>query len=437
MTRLWLLGGTHFGLTMLALSLHVPGALGLGSLTLKSWFVAITGISAAVYVLAVMLVTHHPGLRHGVWVVVLVAAGLRAPLIVSPPFLSTDVYRYIWDGRVQALGLNPYRYLPADPALASLRDDTVYPRINRAGYAPTIYPPAAQVLFGVVGFVWSSITAIKLAMAGFEVLTVYCLWQLLAVARLPTERVLIYAWNPLPVWAFASDGHIDAAVAGLLAATLLLRARRRDAWAGITLGLMILVKFLPVVVAPVLWRRRAGWRAAAAAVVTMAVLYGAYSSVGIRVFGFLSGYGLEEGYDTGDGFWLLAGVARVVPLPVSAAIVYKIAAGLVLAGCGAWLAFVRRPDDPVAVCSAAGIMMALLTCAISPHYPWYFAWLAVPCVLAPSPAVLWLATAPMLLYLDTFGDRLIWPSVIYVPAIGFALASLRRASANGAIKGVT
>ena len=57
------------------------------------------------------------------WVVLLVAAALRLPLIVSPPFLSTDIYRYVWDGRVQAAGVNPYRYLPADPALASLRDD--------------------------------------------------------------------------------------------------------------------------------------------------------------------------------------------------------------------------------------------------------------------------------------------------------------------------
>jgi hypothetical protein len=367
--------------------------------------------------------------------VLLVAVALRLPLIVSPAFLSTDVNRYVWDGRVQAAGVNPYRYLPADPALAGLRDDAVYPRINRAAYAPTIYPPAAQVIFAAVGYVWSSITAVKATMAGFEMLAVFCLLRLLAAAKLPAERVLIYVWNPLPVWAFAGNGHIDAAAIGLLATALLLRVRYRDGWAGVALGLAILVKFLPAVVAPVLWRRRAGWRTAVSAAGVIVVLYGLYSSAGIRLFGFLVGYGSEEGYDSGDGFWLLAGISRIMKLPAFAVVIYKVAVVAILAGFTAWIAFVRRPDGAVAICAAAGTTMALLTSAISPHYPWYFAWLAAPCVLAPSPALLWLATAPVLLYLDTFGDRFVWPSVVYVPAIGLALAGLRRSSAAAAIKG--
>ena len=131
MIRLWILGGLLFALTMAALSLHVPGALGVGSIMLKTRFVVITGLSAAVYLVAVLMVTHRPATRHGIWVVLLVAAAIRLPLIPAPPFLSTDLYRYVWDGWVQAKGVNPYRYVPADPALGSLRDDLVYPRINR------------------------------------------------------------------------------------------------------------------------------------------------------------------------------------------------------------------------------------------------------------------------------------------------------------------
>jgi alpha-1,6-mannosyltransferase len=103
----------------------------------------------------------------------------------------------------------------------------------------------------------------------------------------------------------------------------------------------------------------------------------------------------------------------------------------VLAG---WFAFVRRPDDPVSICAAAGVMMAVLTFAISPHYPWYFAWLAVPCVLAPRPSVVWLSSAPILTYLDTFGDRFFWPSVVYVPAILLAAGSLLRPSHSALVK---
>ena len=79
----------------------------------------------------------------------------------------------------------------------------------------------------------------------------------------------------------------------------------------------------------------------------------------------------------------------------------------------------------MALCAAAGVMMAVVTFAISPHYPWYFAWLSLPCVLAPNPAIIWLGAAPVLLYLDTNGDRFFWPSVVYGPAILLALAGLR------------
>jgi hypothetical protein len=437
MIRLWVLGGLLVALTMAALSLHVPGALGVGSITLKTRFVVITGVSTAVYLLAVVMVTHRVGTRHGVWVVLLVAAVLRLPLIVSPAFLSTDVYRYIWDGRVQAFGVNPYRYMPADPALAPLRDDVVYPRINRAEYAPTIYAPVAEMLFGAIGFVWSSVTGVKAVMVGFEMLAVCCLLGLLSDAKLPPERVLIYAWNPLPVWAFAGNGHIDAAAIGLVAAALLLRVRHCDGWAGVALGLAVLTKFLPAVVAPVLWRRRAGWRTAVAAVLTTSLMYLAYSKVGLRVFGFLQGYGDEEGYASGEGFWLLAGLSRLMTLPPGAALVYKGCAVLLLAVLGAWFAFVRRPDDAVSICAAAGVMMAVLIFAISPHYPWYFAWLAVPCVLAPTPVVVWLSAAPMLMYLDTFGDRFVWPSVVYVPAVLLAASRLRSSPTAAPIKGIT
>ena len=74
-----------------------------------------------------------------------VAVALRALLLTAPPILSSDIYRYIWDGRVQAAGINPDRYVPADRP-TSIRDAGIYPQINRASYAHTIYPPVAQLV---------------------------------------------------------------------------------------------------------------------------------------------------------------------------------------------------------------------------------------------------------------------------------------------------
>ena len=83
----------------------------------------------------------------GVAAILTTAALLRVSILPLDPYHSTDIYRYIWDGRVQAAGVNPYLYIPVDTALSALRDTTIWPNINRAGYAHTIYPPAAEALF--------------------------------------------------------------------------------------------------------------------------------------------------------------------------------------------------------------------------------------------------------------------------------------------------
>jgi hypothetical protein len=72
-------------------------------------------------------------------IVLFVGASFRAELVDQTPYLSSDVYRYIWDGRVQASGINPYRFLPTAPQLAHLRDDAIYGHINRREFAHTIY----------------------------------------------------------------------------------------------------------------------------------------------------------------------------------------------------------------------------------------------------------------------------------------------------------
>ncbi len=423
MIRLALPGTILLGLTLAGLSLHTPGSGIVGTPQAAVELVVILCVSAAVYLAAVSGVLYWGAPRRGIWIVLLVAIALRVPLIVSPAFLSSDINRYVWDGRVQVAGISPYRYIPDDPALAFLRDTAIFPHINRADYAPTIYPPGAQVIFAIVAWVWSGPTGIKLAMVGFEILAVFCLMRLLAAASLPAERVLIYAWNPLPVWAFAGNGHIDAAVAGFVSLALLLRVRRRDGWAGAALGLAVLTKLLPAVVAPVLWRRGGGWRLALTATATVAAFYALYSGVGWRVFGFLGGYGAEEGLNDGSGLWLLNLVRRVVALPAAAGPVYLAGLAIVLAGLGAQYAFVRRPDGAVALCGAAGTMMAVLTAGLGPPYPWYFAWLAVPATVSPNPAVLWLATVPVLMYLEGYRDSLAWSSAIYGPAALLAIAA--------------
>ena len=162
------------------------------------------------------------------------------------PFLSTDLYRYVWDGRVQRAGIDVYRYIPDDPALASLRDAEIYPHVNRHEYARTVYPPTAQVVFRAIASIWPECDDgagrdARLRPAGDRVML-----RLLTIAGLDPARVLIYAWNPLSVWEFAGNGHVDAVAIGLLSLAMLARIRGRGAWTGAILGAAVLVKFLPV-----------------------------------------------------------------------------------------------------------------------------------------------------------------------------------------------
>ena len=421
--RLAFLGLLLLALTLGALALHVPGEGTVGTAARKDWFVALLGLAALVQFAAIATVRRGVP-RSAVWLVLAIALALRTGPLLAPPFLSSDVYRYAWDGRVQAAGFNPYAYLPADPALASLRDTAVYPHINRADTAPTIYPPAAQILFAAIGWAAPGVTAVKVMMVGFEALLLLAAALVLRRSGLPEAWIVVWAWNPLAIWAFAGNGHIDAAAAGLLAVALLLIRWRGGLLAGVALGAAILTKFLPLAAAPVFWPL-GKYRAATATIITAAVLYACYASVGPRVLGFLPGYSTEEGLADGSGFWLLAGLAHLGPLPGFATQLYLAVAALMLGALAIWIAFIRPPTTDADIWRAAGWLMAGVTVAISPHYPWYFAWLALPAIVAPSRALVWLSTSPVLLYVNPFEDRFTWACLVYLPALALAIADHR------------
>jgi len=436
--HLAILGTVLLLLTLGGQALHQPGALGVGTPERKLEFVALLAVAAATYMYAVAWVVRRTFPARALWLVFGIGLGLRLGVLFGPPILSTDIYRYVWDGRVQAAGNNPYVYVPSDPALTALRDDMVYPRINRIDSARTIYAPAAEIVFGVIGTIAPGVLAIKAVMVGFEALAVLCLLRLLAMARLPATRVLIYLWNPLAVWAFAGNGHVDAMAIGLLAAAMLLRARGRDGSAGAMFAACVLVKFLPLIVAPALWRGRS--RIALVAAASAATLYAWYLGAGRHILGFLPKYPADEKLDTGNGFWLLAGLDHLSALPPVAAKLYMAVCALGLAALGLWVWRTRRPPlgtpaDVLLIAGQAAALMAAVTVAISPHYPWYFCWLALPCVLRPSPALLWLSVSPVLLYLNPFDEQFVWPALVYGPALllfAWDLTRTRLAEAAGA-----
>lgn len=417
-------------------ALRLPDDVGAMDRDRTAFYVIWAAVAGALYALAVAVATAAPsGERRAVAVVLLLAAAMRAVTVPPPPLLSTDAYRYVWDGRVQAAGINPYRYLPAAKELEGLRDGgvgagAVYPNINRADTAPTIYPPFAQAIFAAVAQAWPSLFGVKAAMLAFDLLAVGAALLLLRAARLPPERVLIYAWNPLVLWEFAGGAHIDAAAVGLSALAILAAVRARPALAGGALGLAILCKLLPAALFPALWRRW-DWRTPSACGAVVALGYACYAGVGWRVLGYLPGYASEERLADG-GVVLLRLLALFGPLPPWAGPGYL---ALALGGLAALAVAVARrplPSDPArraaAVCADALWLSAATMAALSPHYPWYLTVLAWPAVLAPRPSALWLTLAAPAMYLDPDHDQVVWPALVFLPFAGLLAWELLRSA---------
>jgi len=354
---------------------------------------------------------------------------MRIPVILAPPYLSTDVYRYIWDGRVIAAGINPYRHVPVVPQLETLRDDEIFPNINRSDTAVTIYPPLAEAIFLGITRINESVTAMKAAMVGFEMVTFTLLLRLLAGEGRPTSRVVVYAWHPLPLWEFAGSGHIDAALIALAMAAFWAARRGRQGLAGVFAAGATLTKLYPAVLLPVLYRRW-GWPMPVAFAGTIVAGYLPFIGVGWRVFGFLPGYAGEERFDaSGAGFYLLSLLHEVTPFATLDGRAYAIGAAAILLALGAVIVFAGHPAR--GSLGAAALLATTFMILVSPHYPWYFAWLIPFACFLRSLALLWLTIACLLLYVVPVGYhivrddyRLIVESLIYGPFAALVVVDL-------------
>jgi hypothetical protein len=383
------------------------------------WFLKLVVIQIVIYLAVAWLSLRTKDSQTLLVLGLIFAALFRLSIIFFPPYLSDDIYRYVWDGRVQSAGINPYRYIPADESLAGLRDEKIYPNINRRDYAHTMYPPAAEAAFLLTTRFSESVTWMKAAMVGFETIAVWALVQLLVSFGLARQRVLIYAWHPLAVWEFAGSGHVDALAIAFIALALLSRRQRRETLTGFMLACAVCVKLFPAVLFPALYTRRS-WKMPLAFAATILIAYLPYLSVGpVGVLGFLPGYASERGMISGEQFFLLTVARRLLtaPVPGSAFLIFALA---VLGMLSVWLMRNQRSDDLRYLRNGLIITSAFMV-LLAPHFPWYFAWLILFLCFIPSIPVFYLTLASFLLYLTWLGDApqrvLMLKTLIFAPAL--------------------
>ncbi|WP_433614979.1 glycosyltransferase 87 family protein [Dactylosporangium sp. CA-139114] len=369
------------------------------------------------------------GRRAALVLVLLGGALLPLAAAAHPPNSSDDVYRYLWDGRVQRAGIDPYRHPPAAAPLRPLREDTLWhpgapwcvpdgcTLINRPS-VPTIYPPVAEALFAALP---ARVGAFQLAMAAFAAATGALLWFALASLGRDPRGAVLWAWCPLVALEAGNNAHADAAAVFLAALALLLAARGSNARAGAVLGLAIATKLTPALLVPALSRRRPLVVLASAAGAVAAVYLPHVLAVGPAVLGYLPGYLHEEGYADGARFALLGLVLPRALTAPAAALILVVAAVLV-----------RRRADPGRPWRAGAAMVAVTLLVAAPAYPWY-ALLLVMLVAYGAPAE-WLTVAAAA-YLPQFaGDlglstataqRIGYGAALLVVATGLALRSRR------------
>jgi hypothetical protein len=384
-------------------------------------FIALA-IPASLLTLAATRVAERAPTTRALWLIFGVGIALRFYALLYDPLLSTDIFRYIWDGRVQAAGINPYRYFPAHDALAHLRDAVIFPRINRADYAVTIYPPVAEFFFLIVTRIGENVNVMRLALLGCEAVSVTLIMLFLRRLEQPVTRVVAYFWHPLPIWEIANNGHVDALAVALMLLGLWVALNGRAMRGAVLIAFGVLVKpYVAPALAPV-WRPWE-WKMPLVVTAVIALCYLPYLSVGWEVFGFLTkGYLMEEGIVAGDDLWLLSVWRLAFGAHQGDVVAYAIVAALVLLFTMLLAGF--RSNRTIATSlTDTNMLLLVVLLLLSPNRPWHFLPI-VPFVALCGNAPTWVVSIGALL----LTNELYWEFHVPKPIIksilfgGFLLA---------------
>jgi len=391
-------------------------------------FIIPLAVAGIAYVLAIRELFSTPEFPKRVIVYGLVLSALwHFQFLRMPPGLDDDIHRYVWDGRVQRLGYNPYVVVPSDPALAGLH--TSETRSLNNPEVPSPYPAGAQLFFRAVTSIQESTFALKVAFVLCDLAIVFVLLDVLRRTKQAEHWVLAYAWHPLLAIEVGGSGHVDIVGVLLLLVSVAALVRRWRAVAALAFGLAVSVKLLPIVLLPLYWRR-VRMRDAALAAIVVGLLYVPFLNHGRIPIGSLGTY--VQRFRFND--------------PVFATL-ERVAAPQVVAGLAVLVGFLtaiwmRRKCAEGSLGAFAWPMAASLLCA-PVVYPWYMLWL-LPCIRSTStvPIMIWtLSIIPTyyVWHLRTLGRPWLVPGWIMMleygsVAVAAAIIALRRITRSAALQ---
>src|SRR5437879_7699070 len=344
-----------------------------------------------------------------------------------PPGLDDDIHRYVWDGRVQRLGYNPYIVVPSDPALAGLHTSETHSLNNPEVSSP--YPAGPQLFFRAVTSIHESIFALKVAFVLCDFAIVFVLLVFLRRAKQAGHWVLAYPWHPLLAIEVAGSGHVDILGVLLLLVSAASLVRRWRAVAAMAFGLAVAVKLLPIVLLPLYWKR-VRMRDGALVAIVLGLHYVPFLNHGRIPIGSLGTY--VQRFRFNDPVFAM--LERVTAPQVVAGLAVLV--GFLIA---IWM---RRKSAEGSSDAFAWPMAASLLCA-PVVYTWYMLWL-LPFLRSTStvPIMIWtLSIIPTyyVWHLRTVGRPWLVPTWIMVleygsVAVAAATIALRRITRSGALQ---
>ncbi|MBK7379567.1 MAG: hypothetical protein IPJ03_11265 [Ignavibacteriales bacterium] len=178
----------------------------------------------------------------------------RLTLFPSTPSTSDDVYRYVWEGKVVVNGFNPFTTPPNSNVLSSLQDSN-YTKVTYKNI-PAIYPPFSQLVFATAYILTEdNLLGLKLIYFICEFFTLIFLLKLLHLKKINLNRIILYAWLPLPIMEYFVNVHLDPVGIMFLIIAVYFIEREKFAGASVFLALSFLSKLIGIFLLPLIFRK--------------------------------------------------------------------------------------------------------------------------------------------------------------------------------------
>lgn len=186
----------------------------------------------------------------------------RAIFIFHIPEFSQDFYRFIWDGSIQLLGVNPYIYTPevlisyiyfpnAQLLYESMGD------LSAGNFSN--YPPLSQYLYQIMGYfnkgdLLYPVLSLRIIYFTGEIIVFFLGTTLLKKINQNPEHILWYFLNPLVIIEGIGNLHGEAFMICFTLASILCLFDKKVVFGGLFMALAIATKLLPLLIVPLFFR---------------------------------------------------------------------------------------------------------------------------------------------------------------------------------------